>query len=326
MNLINKYNNISEEVNKQGIKSYLEVFFTRRANELVEFLEIGSKYAPNLARNENAKAERHPYHIVKPSPKPILASFILFLVIAHFLQFFHNFWNIPENISSVAWFFSVGLGYVALIAVLYIWFWYMHFESTYLGKYTRQVKRGLRIGIKLFIVSEVMFFVGAFWAYLHGALNPSSLMSGVWPPVGIELGSWTLIPFLETVTLVSSGMALTNGYNLFLRGSRWGLIFGLFYTIIFAVFFVLLQYIELTRLLQFTIADSFFGSSFYFAVGCHALHVILGTIALIIALVRHWFNHFYIDSHIGLLATIWYWHFVDIVWLFLFLVFYVWGS
>jgi len=316
-------NNTLVKVNKLPF----EDLFIKRANEFMDFLEIGNKYAPNLAMNENAKAERHPYHIVKPSPKPILGSFIIFLVIGHFLQFFHNFWDLPETGTTfLSWFFSVGMGYILLIGLFYVWFWYMHYESTYLGKYTRQVKRGLRIGIKLFIVSEVMFFVGAFWAYLHGALNPSALMSGVWPPVGIDMGRWTLIPTLETATLVSSGMALTNGYNLFLRGSRKGLIVGLIYTIIFAIFFVLLQYVELTRLLQFTIADSFFGSSFYFAVGCHAMHVILGTVALIIALFRHLLSHYYIDSHIGLLATMWYWHFVDIVWIFLYLVFYVWGS
>jgi len=309
------------------MNNWLLTTLNSKVNDMKDLLEIGTKYAPNLKRNPDPRAERHPYHIVKPSPKPILASFVLFLMVSHFLQFFHNWWGIgEEGLTGLRWFFTVGLSYVLFGVLMYVWFWYMHYESTYLGKYTRQVKRGLRIGVKLFITSEVMFFVGAFWAYLHGALNPSFLASGDWPPMGIYLGRWTLIPTVETAALVWSGIVLTDGYTLFLRGYRKGLIAGLAYTIMFAVYFVLLQYIELTRLLNFTIADSFFSASFYFAVGCHAMHVILGTIALIIALVRHILGHYYIDSHVGLQATIWYWHFVDIVWILLYLVFYVWGS
>lgn len=327
---MNKISNLIKNSSILNLTKNEEAFvlelINQKNNEVAELFEVGNKYLSNISYNENPSAERHPYHLVKPSPKPLIASFLIFLTLSHFLHFLTGIWGDTSNTNFIHYFSMVQLNYILLIVLAYTWFWYMHFEATYLGKYTRQVKRGLRLGIKLFIVSEVMFFFGAFWAYLHGALNPSVAIATVWPPRGIHMSHWYTIPTLETIVLVTSGLTLTAGYNLFLRGNRKGLIVGLLFTIIFAIYFLSLQYIELTQLLQFTIADSFFGSAFYFAVGCHALHVFLGSVALTIACIRHVLGHFYIDSHIGLQATIWYWHFVDIVWIFLYVVFYVWGS
>lgn len=177
----------------------------------------------------------------------------------------------------------------------------------------------------LFIVSEVMFFFSFFWAFFHSSLSPSIWIGCVWPPIGIEpINPWGL-PFLNTIILISSGVSVTYAHRSMLASYRNGVSIGLFYSILLGVLFTFLQIFEYT-VAPFNINDSIYGSIFYVSTGFHGLHVILGTVFLFVTLIRHLKYHFLVEHHFGFEASIWYWHFVDIVWIFLFVVIYWWGG
>jgi len=329
LNDITKTTNLSSISNTttKTIDSYIKNLNVLLKPLFVEDSKLPKQTTPAL----DLTSTGHPFHLVKNSPKPILASFVVFLLATHLLQWMTGLWGSTDTLDSTSLFaynLITKLTYISFITVMYSWFWYLHFESTFLGKYTSHVKTGLNMGIQLFIVSEVMFFVGAFWAYLHGAFNPLPCgeIGSEWPLKGINFGHWYAIPTVETCVLVSSGFVLSHGYNLFLKGNRNALWIGLMITIFLALYFLALQYIELSQSLQYSMPDSFFSSSFYFGVGCHACHVFLGTCGLIVALVRHIRYTYAVDSHVGLNAVIWYWNFVDFVWILLYGIYYVWGS
>lgn len=178
-----------------------------------------------------------------------------------------------------------------------------------------------------------MFFFSFFWAYFYCSISPNIFIGCVWPPKGIiPINPWTL-PFLNTIILISSGVFLTWAHRAITSDGDWyvshklrlEVIIALFFTIILGVIFTLCQYYEYVHA-TFTIADSIYGSIFYIITGFHGLHVIIGTIFLIVCFFRHLFYHFTIDHHVGFEAAIWYWHFVDVVWLFIFVSIYWWGS
>ena len=177
----------------------------------------------------------------------------------------------------------------------------------------------------LFLLSEVMFFLAFFWAFCHSSLAPTIEIGAVWPPKGIEALSPWEIPFLNTLILLSSGAAVTWAHHAILAGSREQALYGLLATIILAVVFTGFQAMEYIEA-PFTISDGIYGSTFYLATGFHGLHVIIGTIFLIICCIREYLGHFTAKHHFGFEAAAWYWHFVDVVWLFLFVSIYWWGG
>ena len=260
--------------------------------------------------------QAHPFHLVSPSPWPVCTSINLLSLTTTGVLTMHAF--------SFAYIFF----YMALISVIYsmgLWFRDVISEATYLGNHTLAVQRGIHMGVALFIVSEVFFFLAIFWAFFHSALSPTIEMGAHWPPMGIEAINPFELPLLNTIILLSSGVTITFAHHSLIQGNRNGALYGTIFTIILALIFTGLQGIEYT-VSSFTITDSTFGSCFYFGTGFHGLHVIIGTIFITVALWRILAYHLTDNHHLGFESSILYWHFVDVVWLFLFVSVYYWGS
>jgi cytochrome c oxidase subunit 3 len=206
-----------------------------------------------------------------------------------------------------------------------LWFRDVVRESAYEGSHSVHVQDGLRLGVILFIVSEVLFFFSFFWAYFHSSLVPTIDIASVWPPVGIQpLNPWE-VPLLNTVILLSSGVTVTWTHHSLVAGERIQRIQSLALTILLGLFFTLLQYLEYVEA-AFSISDSVYGSTFYMATGFHGIHVIVGTTLLFVSFLRLLNTEYSSEHHFGFEAAAWYWHFVDVVWLFLFISIYWWGS
>jgi len=206
-----------------------------------------------------------------------------------------------------------------------LWFRDIISEATYLGNHTLAVQRGLNMGVALFIVSEALFFLAIFWTFFHSALSPAVEVGAHWPPQGIESVNPFELPLFNTVLLLSSGFTVTYAHHSLIQGNRSGTIYGLAITLILALAFTALQGVEYT-VSSFTLSDSTFGSCFYFGTGFHGFHVIIGTAFIAVGLWRVLAYHSTENHHLGLESSILYWHFVDIVWLFLFISVYYWGS
>ena len=196
---------------------------------------------------------------------------------------------------------------------------------TYLGNHTLSVQKGLNMGVALFIISEALFFLAIFWAFFHSALSPIIELGAHWPPKGIDPINPFELPLLNTILLLSSGVTVTYAHHSLLQGNRSGTLYGLLFTIILAIVFTTLQGIEYT-VSSFTLSDGAFGSCFYFSTGFHGLHVLIGTAFLSVGLWRMYAYHLSDNHHLGMESGILYWHFVDVVWLFLFVSIYYWGS
>ena len=198
-------------------------------------------------------------------------------------------------------------------------------EGTYLGNHTLAVQRGLNMGVGMFIISEALFFLGIFWAYFHGALSPTIEVGAHWPPMGVESINPFELPLLNTIILLSSGVTITYSHHSLIQGNRIGALYGAVFSILLALIFTALQGIEYT-VSSFTISDSVYGSCFYFGTGFHGIHVMIGTAFLGVGLWRLTAYHLTDNHHLGFEASILYWHFVDVVWLVLYVSIYYWGS
>jgi len=258
----------------------------------------------------------HPFHIVDPSPWPFFIACAVFLVVLGAVSYFHSY----KTGSKVLVF-----GLVCLLTVMAFWWRDIVRESTYQGFHTEKVVNGLKLGVVLFIVSEVMFFFSFFWAFLHSSLAPSIEIGSSWPPIGFKILNPFNVPLLNTLILLTSGATVTYVHTRLLVADITGVIVWLSVTILLAIFFTSLQAGEYVSA-PFNIADGVYASTFYLATGFHGLHVVIGTVFLIVAFTRAWLLHFTARHHVGFEAAAWYWHFVDVVWLFLFLLVYVWGS
>ena len=208
---------------------------------------------------------------------------------------------------------------------MFFWFGDVNAEGSFLGNHTKEVKKGLVLGFLLFVVSEVMAFASVFWAYFHNALSPAVELGGTWPPLGITPLDPFAIPLLNTFLLLSSGAFITYGHHALIGGLRKDAIISIFWTIVLAVVFTLFQYFEYSNA-DFSIADSIYGTVFYASTGLHGFHVIVGTIFIFWSFTRLIKYYISKQGHIGLESSILYWHFVDVVWLFLYMTVYVWGS
>lgn len=260
--------------------------------------------------------QAHPYHLVSPSPWPLNTSTSLLAVTLSAILSFQSF--------------SIGLntllfGIISLVLSMSLWFRDVISEGTYLGNHTLAVQRGLNMGVALFIVSEALFFLAIFWAFFHSALSPTIELGAKWPPMGIDSINPFELPLLNTIILLSSGVTVTYSHHSLIQGNRSGALYGLVYTIILAVIFTAFQGIEYT-VSSFTISDGTYSSCFYFGTGFHGLHVIIGTAFLAVGLWRLLAYHLTENHHLGYESGILYWHFVDVVWLFLFISIYYWGS
>jgi len=258
----------------------------------------------------------HPFHLVSPSPWPLYTSICLLNLTSIAALSMHSF-----NESH----YLLYLALVLLLSTMSFWFRDIVSEGTFLGDHTLAVQKGLNLGIILFIVSEALFFMAIFWAFFHSALTPTVELGAQWPPIGIEPVNPFELPLLNTVLLLSSGATVTYAHHSLIYGERKGALYGSIITVLLAVIFTIFQGVEYS-VSSFTISDGAFGACFFFATGFHGFHVIIGTIFLGVALWRIYAYHLTDNHHLGFEGGILYWHFVDIVWLFLYFAIYYWGS
>jgi len=253
---------------------------------------------------------KHPYHLVDPSPWPIVGALVAGLLFGGAVYWMHGgSWVI------------MAVGIVGVLAVMFMW-WRDVIREADEGYHTKVVQIGLRYGMALFIASEVMFFAAFFWAFFSSSLFP---VGGVWPPKGIHPFDPFEIPFLNTMVLLLSGTTVTWAHHALIEGDRKNLIRGLLITVLLGITFTSLQAYEYSHA-AFGFKEGIYPSTFFMATGFHGFHVIIGTCFLTVCLFRAIAGHFKPEQHFGFEAAAWYWHFVDVVWLFLFVCIYLWGS
>ena len=258
--------------------------------------------------------KKHDYHLVDPSPWPIFCSFASLIVCIGAVYYFTT-----KNL----WLMFIGLA--VLFYGAFMWFREVVIEAEHKGDHTPVVQISHRYGMVLFIASEVMFFVAWFWAYFDASLFPDQAIGGVWPPSDIQtLDPWH-IPLINTLILLLSGTTVTWAHHAMLENDRKSLIQGLTLTVILGAIFTMFQAYEYMAA-SFTMSSGIYGSTFYMATGFHGFHVLIGTIFLVVCLFRAKRGHYTPEHHFGFEAAAWYWHFVDVVWLFLFAAIYIWGS
>lgn len=258
----------------------------------------------------------HSFHLVDPSPWPFLGSFGGFCLTFGGVLYMHKFkggWNLLIT------------GVCIILYTMYVWFQDIIREATFEDAHKMLVKKSLTLAIILFIISEIMFFFAFFWGFFHSSISPVFNIGAVWPPKYISLISTFSIPLTNTFFLLSSGVSITWAHHAILIKSKKHTILGLIITILFAGLFTFLQIFEYLNS-PFNISDGIYGSCFFLATGFHGFHVIIGTIAILVAFLRIILNHYTSTHHFGFEAAIWYWHFVDVVWLFLFINVYWWSN
>src|SRR5437762_12213546 len=254
---------------------------------------------------------KHPYHLVDPSPWPIVGAIAAGLLATGGVLFMHGHGVVV-----------MVIGFIAVPATMAVWWRDVIREATFEGYHNAVVQLGLRYGMALFIASEVMFFSAFFWAFFSASLFPAE---GVWPPKGIHPFDPFEFPFLNTLILLLSGTTVTWAHHSLLEGNQKGLIQGLTVTVLLGISFTSIQAYEYSHA-AFHFTDGIYPSTFFMATGFHGFHVIIGTTFLIVCFFRARAGHFKPDHHFGFEAAAWYWHFVDVVWLFLFTCIYFFGA
>lgn len=255
----------------------------------------------------------HPFHLVNYSPWPLTGAIGTITTVSGLIQWFHQY--------NLILFF---IGNIIILLTIFQWWRDISREGTFQGLHTLAVTLGLRWGIILFIVSEIFFFISFFWAFFHRSLSPTIELGIIWPPIGILPFNPFHIPLLNTSILLASGVTVTWAHHSLIEKNHSQALQSLFFTVILGIYFSILQAYEYIES-PFTIADNIYGSTFFIATGFHGLHVLIGTSFLLICLIRHINNHFSNKHHFGFEAAAWYWHFVDVVWLFLYISIYWWG-
>ena len=260
--------------------------------------------------------QRHPFHLVDPSPWPFVSALAAFSCAIGGILYMHAY--------KQGSFMLIG-SFLILLITMFVWWRDVIRESTFEGHHTGIVQQGLRYGILLFIVSEILFFFAFFWAFFHSSLAPTVEIGSMWPPRGVSVFNPWEIPFLNTLILLLSGCTVTWSHHAMISNKRFESLIGLALTIILATIFTGLQIFEY-QMADFRLSDGIYGSTFYMATGFHGFHVLIGTIFLIICINRLFYYQFTQQHHFGFEAAAWYWHFVDVVWLFLFVSIYWWGG
>ena len=271
----------------------------------------------------------HPYHMVRPSAWPLLGAFAGGLFALGMVLFMHK-----ESIFGVApgiWGPVAGL--IAILAIMFVWWKDVIYESVVEKAHTPVAEVGLRYGMSLFIASELMFFVAFFWAFFDSSIFVADMREvlnleftkGVWPPAGMHVIDPFDLPLLMTMILLLSGCTVTWAHHAILEGNQKQFVQALLYTVLLGVFFLCFQVYEYVHA-PFKFTDGIYASTFFMATGFHGFHVLIGTLFLLVCYLRGLKGHFTADRHFGFEAAAWYWHFVDVVWLFLFVGIYWWGN
>jgi cytochrome c oxidase subunit 3 len=264
-----------------------------------------------------AHEKNHDYHIIDPSPWPFFGALSAFVMLIGLVIIFHGGTPFPALI-----------GLVGVLYVMYAW-WSDVIREAQSGDHTPVVVIGLRMGVIMFIVSEVMFFSAWFWTFFKHALYPMGEelgTQGVWPPVGIETFDPWHLPLINTLILLASGCAATWAHHAIVHDNdRKTMAKALLIAVILGVLFTVTQAYEYAHA-AFGFSGNIYGATFFMATGFHGFHVIIGTIFLTVCMIRAYRGQFTSDHHVGYEAAAWYWHFVDVVWLFLFAGIYIWGG
>ena len=263
----------------------------------------------------------HPYHLVRPSIWPLVGSFAAGLLAVGAVLFMHD----VEWAGLQVGLKGVVIGLISVLLVMVFWWKDVIYESVTEKVHNEITEVGLRFGMALFIASEVMFFVAFFWAFFNAALFPIEQIGFVWPPENIEIIPPFDLPFLMTMILLLSGCTVTWAHHAVLEGDNENLVKALGLSVFLGVFFLGFQVYEYGHA-AFGFTDGIYASTFYMATGFHGFHVLVGTIFLAVCWRRAKRGHFTPEKHFGFEAAAWYWHFVDVVWLFLFIAIYWWGN
>jgi cytochrome c oxidase subunit 3 len=277
----------------------------------------------------DSHAKNHDYHLVDPSPWPFIGS-----VGALTMAMGAVYWMHSGQAWNVSWAFLLGT--VVVLYTMFMW-WRDIVKESHKGDHTPVVQLHLRYGMLMFIASEIMFFVAWFWAFFEASLYTDAtiqaarveLTQGQWPPAGMEVFDPWHLPLLNTLILLLSGTTVTWAHHALINDDRNGLKWGLICTVALGALFTCVQAYEYGHAAFAFKAENggnIYGSTFFMATGFHGFHVLVGTIFLIVCLFRALAGHFTPTQHFGFEAAAWYWHFVDVVWLFLFACIYVWGS
>ena len=279
---------------------------------------------------------KHDYHLVNPSPWPLFGSVAAFVLTAGGVMWFKGIFGEPKG---TWWMLALG---VALVLITMLLWWSDVVKEGNQGDHTPVVSIGLRYGMILFIASEVMFFVAWFWIFFemalfnqvrtHSPIDDVAAAWKTWPPKGVELVPPFELPLVNTLTLLTSGTTVTWAHHALQTGDRRGAKIGLLLTVLLGILFTSIQAFEYHHILADhlfygteSVNSGLYGSAFFMATGFHGFHVLIGTIFLIVCLLRLLGGGFTPTKHSGFEAAAWYWHFVDVVWLFLFACIYVWG-
>jgi len=264
--------------------------------------------------SSDGSKKNHPFHLVDPSAWPFVGALAALLFTTGMVLLMHN--HGPHVLI---------LGVLMILVTMYGWWKEVIHESKTPGIYTKNVQVGLRMGMILFIVSEVMFFVAFFWAFFDASIFPKEAIGGVWPPKTIHVIEPFDFPYLNTLLLLLSGTTITWAHHELLEGHKKQLVQGIGLTVMLGAIFTCVQAFEYHHA-TFGFKDGIYASTFYMATGFHGVHVLIGTLFLIVCFFRSRLGQFTPEGHIGFEAAAWYWHFVDVVWLFLFVWVYWWGS
>ncbi|MDA1098090.1 MAG: cytochrome c oxidase subunit 3 [Proteobacteria bacterium] len=259
-------------------------------------------------------AKGHDYHLVDPSPWPALGALGALILASGFI------WSMHGGPPWVA-----VIGFLMVLYTMFVWWRDVIREARDEGHHTPVVRLHLRFGMIMFIASEVMFFMAWFWAFFNAAIYPTAQMGGVWPPEGIHTFDPWHLPLLNTLILLTSSTTVTWAHHAVREGNQKSAVQGLTVTVLLGAIFTCVQAYEYAHA-TFAFTGGIYGSTFFMATGFHGLHVLIGTIFLLVCLIRTARGDFTPDHHFGLEAAAWYWHFVDVVWLFLFFFIYVWGA
>ncbi len=273
----------------------------------------------------DAHAKNHDYHLVDPSPWPFIGSVSAFVMAIGAVMWMHG------GTSAI-----VILGFIGVLYTMFMW-WRDVIKEANQGDHTPVVGIHLRYGMLMFIASEVMFFVAWFWAFFDASLFTGEAIQasrvaatgGIWPPKDVAVFDPWHLPLVNTLILLTSGTTVTWAHHALLNNDRQGLKWGLIATVVLGALFTCVQAYEYAHAAFAFSRDSggnIYGSTFFMATGFHGFHVLIGTIFLLVCLFRASAGQFTPKQHFGFEAAAWYWHFVDVVWLFLFAAIYIWGS
>lgn len=250
------------------------------------------------------------YHLVETSPYAI----VIILVLPQINRLLLTNLSIEYYIITL----------VLLLTIIYYWLRDISIEANYLGYHTSKVTNGIYIGFCIFILSEIFIFISLFWTYLHSSLSPTVQIGCLWPPLGILAIDPYSLALFNTFILLLSSLLLTVAHQLLIVGDKYGALIHFLLTILSGYFFVLLQNYEYHTTF-YDITDSVYGSIFYIATGLHGIHIIAGLVGIIIAASKLYIGSDTITHHLATKCSILYWHFVDILWLFIYTILYIWG-